>query len=182
MLQLQDWCYSSATTLRPFFQQQNCWPAAQILPGWVRTARWKRANGTVAPSSSQFPLCWCFMATAERLGAVRTRGGKIQFIGLFRGLREACLDTLRFIHSFQTTLRLSAAFRQRASASASVRGGECLLSPAPRINRLKVTYSKVSLQFNGCSRLKQPPHRVQLNQDWLGSFHLTGFPKQLEWF
>lgn len=57
-----------------------------------------------------------------------------------------------------------------------------LLSPAPRINRLKVTYGKVSLQFNGCSRLKQPLHGVQLNQDRLGSFPLTGFHKQLESF
>lgn len=62
-------------------------PAAEVLASSpesprLRPTRRERANRTAAPSSSHFLLCSCFMATAERLGAGRTRGGKIQFTGL----------------------------------------------------------------------------------------------------
>lgn len=33
------------------------------------------------------------------------------------------------------------------------------------MNRVKGTYAKVSSQMTGCSRLKQPPQRVEFDQD-----------------
>lgn len=83
------------------------------------------------------------------------------------------------IHSFVPN---KAAFQTASERLCTCQSQRMLLSPAPRINRLKVTYAKVSLQFNGCSRHKEPLRGLQLNQDRLRSSPLTGFPKQLESF
>lgn len=152
--------HSSATTLRPFFQQQNCWLAAQILPGWGLHGEKEQTAQLVVPPSNflcahvlwQLPsgsvLSGPEVGKSSLLGCIEAPGGRFGHPS---------------IHSFVPD---NAASQRRIQTALSEHLCTCesrrmLLSPAPRINPLKVTYAKVSLQFNGCSRLNQPPGTIK---------------------